>query len=110
MKKLILSLFVILTVFTITACKKEEKKEEKNNNNQEQKEEVKTKGNSLVLYFSATGTTKKIAERILFIGACFVDFVQSYDLVRTKQNKSLLFFGLSSGSNFTEERRKGTIK
>ena len=64
MKKLILSLFVILTLFTITACKKEEKKEEQNNNNQEQKEDVKTKGNSLVLYFSATGTTKKIAERI----------------------------------------------
>ena len=65
MKKLILSLFVILTIFTITACKKEEKKEEQNNNNnQEQKEEVKTNGNSLVLYFSATGTTKKIAERI----------------------------------------------
>ena len=64
MKKLILSLFVILTLFTITACKKEEKKEEQNNNNQEQKEEVKTNGNSVVLYFSATGTTKKIAERI----------------------------------------------
>ena len=64
MKKLILSLFVILTIFTITACKKEEKKEEQNNNNQEQKEEVKTNGNSVVLYFSATGTTKKIAERI----------------------------------------------
>ena len=28
MKKLLLSLFVILTVFTITACKKEENKEE----------------------------------------------------------------------------------
>ena len=65
MKKLILSLFVILTIFTVTACKKEEKKEEQNNNNnQEQKEEIKTNGNSLVLYFSATGTTKKIAERI----------------------------------------------
>ena len=64
MKKLILSLFVILTLFTITACKKEEKKEEQNNNNQEQKEEVKTNDNSVVLYFSATGTTKKIAERI----------------------------------------------
>ena len=64
MKKLILSLFVILTIFTITACKKEEKKEEQNNNNQKQKEEIKTNGNSLVLYFSATGTTKKIAERI----------------------------------------------
>ena len=64
MKKLILSLFVILTIFTITACKKEEKKENQNNNNQEQKEEVKTNGNSVVLYFSATGTTKKIAERI----------------------------------------------
>ena len=64
MKKLILSLFVILTLFTVTACKKEEKKEEQNNNNQEQKEKVKTNGNSVVLYFSATGTTKKIAERI----------------------------------------------
>ena len=64
MKKLLLSLFVILTLFTVTACKKEEKKEEQNNNNQEQKEEVKTNGNSVVLYFSATGTTKKIAERI----------------------------------------------
>ena len=64
MKKLILSLFVILTLFTITACRKEENKEEQNNNNQEQKEEIKTNGNSVVLYFSATGTTKKIAERI----------------------------------------------
>ena len=39
MKKLILSLFVILTLFTITACKKEEKKEEQKEEEKEKQKE-----------------------------------------------------------------------
>ena len=58
MKKILLSLLVIVLVFMITGCdtKKEEQGNVKENNDVVE--------NSVVLYFSATGTTKKIAERI----------------------------------------------
>ena len=49
-KKVLLSVLVLLTLFAITGC--DTKKEKVNNNS------------SLVLYFSATGTTKSIAQRI----------------------------------------------
>ena len=55
MKKFILSILLCLTVFSLTACKTNETKKEDN---------MKENNNSVVLYFSATGTTKKIAERI----------------------------------------------
>ena len=54
-KKIILSVFTLLALFTLTGCGS--KKESGNT-------EVKTNSGSVVLYFSATGTTKKIAERI----------------------------------------------
>ncbi len=47
-KAIVLSLFIIITLFTITGCESTEK----------------SSNNSVVLYFSATGTTKGIAERI----------------------------------------------
>lgn len=56
-RKIIISLFVLLSAFLITGCKKGD---EHIKNNDELKENSK----SVVLYFSATGTTKKIAERI----------------------------------------------
>ena len=56
-RKFLLSLIIILTIFMISGCGN---KEEKNNSNNKNKEN----SNSLVLYFSATGTTKSIAERI----------------------------------------------
>ena len=55
-RKIIISLFILLSVFLITGC---EKNNEYSKNNKE-----KTSSNSVVLYFSATGTTKRIAERI----------------------------------------------
>ena len=56
MKKIIIFICLFLSIFLITGCnKKEEVKKEKT---------INSKGNSLVLYFSATGTTKGIAERI----------------------------------------------
>ena len=56
MKKIIIFICLFLSIFLITGCnKKEEVKKEKT---------IKSNGNSLVLYFSATGTTKGIAERI----------------------------------------------
>ena len=70
MKKILLGLFIILTMFTITACKKDDNKNTSENNKQEEKEEINNNSSnsnnnkSVVLYFSATGTTKKIAERI----------------------------------------------
>ena len=59
MKKKFISIFlIILIVFTMTACiNKETKKESKKTN-------IDGNNNSVVLYFSATGTTKKIAKRI----------------------------------------------
>ncbi len=59
-KKLMICLLALITVFVITGC--EPKKEKSNNNNSSN--EIKENSNSVVLYFSATGTTKKIAQRI----------------------------------------------
>ena len=53
-KKVILSLFIVLSIFLITGCGKSNKSNK----------QLPTNNNSLVLYFSATGTTKTIAERI----------------------------------------------
>ena len=55
MKKIIVILFAFLGLFIITGC--EVKKEETNDN-------IKLNGKAVVIYFSATGTTKSIAERI----------------------------------------------
>lgn len=56
-KKIILSLFVILSIFIISGCNNTNKKiKTKNINNENNK--------SVVLYFSATGTTKKVADKI----------------------------------------------
>ena len=56
-RKIIISLFVVLSLFLITGCGKSHEEIKSNN-------ETKSNSNSLVLYFSATKTTKKIAERI----------------------------------------------
>ena len=56
-RKIILSLFILLSVCLITGCGK-------NNESNKNNHEVKDNSKSVVLYFSATGTTKKIAERI----------------------------------------------
>ena len=48
---------VLLSVFLITGCRK-------NNESSKSKNKEKLNSNSVVLYFSATGTTKKVAERI----------------------------------------------
>ena len=60
-KKLMICLLALITVFVITGC---EPKKEKSNNNNNSSNEIKENSNSVVLYFSATGTTKKIAQRI----------------------------------------------
>ena len=60
-KKLVISLLLILSLYFISGC---------NNNKQNKKqdktptENIKTNNNSVVIYFSATGTTKKVAEII----------------------------------------------
>ena len=56
-KKIITSLIILLSIFLITGC-------EKNKESNKGSNEEKANNNSVVLYFSATGTTKKIAERI----------------------------------------------
>ncbi len=56
-RKIIISLFVLLCIFLITGCKK-------NNKSNKNSNEVKENSNSVVIYFSATGTTKNVAERI----------------------------------------------
>ena len=57
MKKIIIFIVTVLLLFTVTGCQKKEEQKEK-------KEETITNSNSLVLYFSATGNTKTIAEKI----------------------------------------------
>ena len=62
-KKIVLSLLVLLALFTITGCgTKNETTNNSNSNNSSN--EIKKNSKSVVLYFSATGTTKSIAERI----------------------------------------------
>ena len=56
-RKITISLFIILCIFLISGCKKDNEFNKSNN-------EVKSDSHSVVVYFSATGTTKKIAERI----------------------------------------------
>ncbi len=53
-RKFILRILFLITLFTITGCNGNK---EFNHNNSER---VKTNNNSVVLYFSATGTTKKL--------------------------------------------------
>ncbi len=57
-RKTLLGLLIIFTLFTITGCGS------KTTNNSTPSNEIKEDSKSLVLYFSATGTTKSIAERI----------------------------------------------
>ena len=57
-KKILLSLLIILTLFTITGCGT------KNKSTNKSSDEIKKNSKSVVLYFSATGTTKSIAQRI----------------------------------------------
>lgn len=62
-KKIVLSLIVLLALFTITGCGT--KNETTNNfSSNNSSNEIKENSKSVVLYFSATGTTKSIAERI----------------------------------------------
>lgn len=58
-KKLFLSVMVLLTLFMVTGCSL--KKENTDNNSAN---EINENNKSVVLYFSATGTTKAIAEKI----------------------------------------------
>ena len=58
-KQIIISVLIIFTIFTITGCGT--KKENISSNSESSKND---NSNSLVLYFSATGTTKTIAEKI----------------------------------------------
>ena len=60
MKKIIIiPLFLIIFILGVTGCgNKSNESNKKENNN------ITSNGNSVVLYFSATGTTKSIAERI----------------------------------------------
>ena len=62
MKKLLLSLLIILILFTVTGCEANNKTTSNDSNNTSN--EIKENNKSVVLYFSATGTTKSIANRI----------------------------------------------
>lgn len=56
-RKIIISLFIVLSIFMIAGCDKKSEIGKSDN-------EIKVNDNSVVLYFSATGITKKIAEKI----------------------------------------------
>lgn len=58
-KKIFLSVMVLLTLFMVSGCSL---KKENTNNNSTNK--INENNKSVVLYFSATGTTKAIAEKI----------------------------------------------
>ena len=64
-RKIILSAFVLITLLILSGCSlKKENNIATNDNSNNMANEVSTSSNSLVLYFSATGTTKAIAEQI----------------------------------------------
>ena len=56
-RKIVISFLSLIILFSITGCNSKKSNNEKNNN-------VKASNNSIVLYFSATGTTEKIAKKI----------------------------------------------
>lgn len=58
-KKIIISFFLITFLLGVTGCASKTNESNKKENNN-----IETNSNSVVLYFSATGTTKSIAERI----------------------------------------------
>ena len=64
-KKILLNLLIILALFTITGCKniKETTNNDSSNSNN-LFNEINENSKSVVLYFSATGTTKSIAQKI----------------------------------------------
>ena len=57
-KKILLCIFVVVALFTITGCESKKDNTNKNDSNKE------SDNSTVVLYFSATGTTKSIAQRI----------------------------------------------
>ena len=59
--KILFSLLIVLTLFIITGCGTENKITNNSNNSSTK---IKENSKSVVLYFSATGTTKSIAEKI----------------------------------------------
>ncbi len=59
-KKIIICILVIISILFISGCNKKIEKDKTNTKNNE----VKTNNNSVVLYFSATGTTKTVAQKI----------------------------------------------
>ena len=62
-RKIIISVFILLSLFLVVGCKKNNNS---NNNSKSSKKNnaEKISSNSVVLYFSATGNTKEIAQRI----------------------------------------------
>ena len=58
-KKLLLSLLFVFTLFIVVGCGSKNK-----DNNDKSTDRITGDSNSVVLYFSATGTTKAIAQRI----------------------------------------------
>ncbi len=60
-KKIVFSFILLFSLFFIVGCGKQNDNE-LNNDNIDNK--IEANGNSVVLYFSATGTTKRVAERI----------------------------------------------
>lgn len=63
-KKLMLGLLVFVVLFTVVGCGSKKEDSSSKNSNNTSSNEIKEDSNSIVLYFSATGTTKSIAERI----------------------------------------------
>ena len=57
-RRIILSVFILLSIFTLVGCSNNKEINKKNSN------EIKNDNNSLVLYFSATGTTREVAKKI----------------------------------------------
>lgn len=62
-KKIVLSTLVLLFLVTITGCGAN-KENTNNSNSNNSSSKIKENSKSVVLYFSATGTTKSIAQRI----------------------------------------------
>ena len=64
-KKIIVSLFIVMSLFLIAGCGTKDKiNNDDSIESNSSSSKIKENGKSVVLYFSATGTTKSIAQRI----------------------------------------------
>ena len=78
-RKIMVGFVALFSIFLITGCGKNTEPNQKNN-------ESKDSSKSVVVYFSATGTTKRIAERIASeLNSVIVEQIENNKIVKQDQ-------------------------